>query len=128
MKTYEAIRNHPPDFIVKYRLYSPQEGGRKVTCQHLRCDFKYAEDDPDNHTIYMIHPEFLDESGKPVEENIVLPLEGRASMWILMPEMRANVHRTRAKVGVHGHFVEGSRKIGDVEIESIVGLHENPSA
>jgi len=128
MRTYEEIRKHPPDFIVRYRLYSPSEGGRKVTYQHLRCDFMYAGDDPAKDPIYMIHPEFLDASGRPVEEDVVLPLEGKASMWILVPEMRASVHRSRANVGVRGHFMEGPRKIGDLEIEEIAGLHENPAA
>ncbi len=26
---YEEVRNHPPDFRVRYRLYSKEEGGRK---------------------------------------------------------------------------------------------------
>jgi hypothetical protein len=126
VKTYEQIRGHLPDFIVRYRLYTPSEGGRKVTYQHLRCDFMYEGDDPSIDGIYMIHPEFLDESGNPVDEDVSIPLTGRATMWILLPEMRTMVHRQRAEVGVRGHFMEGSRKIGDVEIEEIVGLHENP--
>lgn len=127
MQKYEEIRKHPPDFIVRYRLYSPSEGGRKVTYQHLRCDFMYAGDDPVKDSIYMIHPEFLDESGQPVEKNVVVPLEGTASMWILVPEMRASVHRSRVNVGVRGHFMEGHRKIGDLVIEDVAALHENPT-
>jgi hypothetical protein len=122
--SYEQIRGHSPDFIVKHRLYSPSDGGRKVTFQHLRCDFMYEGDGPEKDGIYMIHPEFLDESGTPLPEEAEVPLEGNASMWVLVPR----IHRSRAKVGVRGHFMEGSRKVGDVEIVQIKGLLENPAA
>lgn len=124
MKTYGEIRGRKPDFVVSYRLYSPYEGGRKVTYQHLRCDFMYEGDDPVKDGIFMIHPEFLGEDGEPLTEEFPVPLEGMAAMWVLMPEMRASVHRSRAKVGTRGHFMEGARNIGDVKIEAIVGLHE----
>lgn len=128
MKTYEEIRGHKADFLVQYRLYSPSKDGRKVTFQHLRCDFMYEGDDPVKDGIFMIHPEFQGEDGSPIEEEVPVPLEGKASMWILVPESRASVHRSRAKVGTRGHFMEGPRKIGDVTIEEIVGLHENPGS
>jgi hypothetical protein len=98
-----------------------------MTFQHLRCDFLYEGDDPAKDGIFMIHPEFLNSAGEPLQENIDVPLEGRASMWILMPHMRG-LHRDRIKVGTRGHFVEGHRKIGNVEVESIVALHKNPDA
>ena len=128
MRSYSEIRGHGPDFIVKYRLYSPPEGGRKVTYQHLRCDFLYEGEDPQIDGIYMIHPEFLDESGNPMNTGVVVPLEGMASMWILSPQMRSTVHRPRIAIGVRGHLVEGSRKIGDVEVVELKALHENPFA
>ena len=127
MRTYEEIRGHKADFVVKYRLYAPSEGGRKVTFQHLRCDFMYEGVEPQEDGVFMIHPEFLDEHGAPLEDCVIVPLEGKASMWILIPEMRAFVHGSRAKIGMRGHFMEGSRKVGDVKIEQIVGLHENPA-
>ncbi|MES2842668.1 MAG: hypothetical protein V4794_20495 [Pseudomonadota bacterium] len=109
---------------MKYRLYPASEGGRKVTFQHLRCDFMYAGDDPQKDGIFMIHPEFLDEHNAPIGEDVIIPLTGRASMWILSPEMRSEVHRSRAAVGVRGHLMEGARKVADVEIDAIAGLHE----
>lgn len=127
MQTYEQLRGYQADFVVKYRLLAPDDGGRKVTFQHLRCDFLYEGDNPTTDGIFMIHPEFLDAAGQPLQENVVIPLEGRASMWILMPKMRA-FHRARIKVGVRGHFMEGLRKIGNVEVENIVALQENPDA
>ena len=125
MRTYREIRNRPEDFIFKYRLYTPDEGGRKVTYQHLRCDFMYAGDDPVKGGIYMIHPEFLDANGNVVDEKIPLMLEGKATMWVLVEEMKEKVHRSRIKLGTKGYFMEGSRKIGEVEVESIVGLNES---
>jgi hypothetical protein len=128
VRTYEQIRGHGPDFIVKYRLYSPEEGGRKVTFQHLRCDFMYEGEHPTRDGIYMIHPQFLDTNGKAIQDGIQVPLEGNASMWILVPEMRGTVHQERIKVGTRGHFMEGGRKVGDVEVVQIAQLHENPTA
>ena len=126
MKTYERLRGHKSDFIVCYRLFSQSEGGRELTFQHLRCDFMYAGDKPEN-GIYMIHPELLNEAGQPLEDDISVPLKWRASMWIVVPEMREKVHRSRIDVGTKGYFMEGSRKIGEVVVEKIVGLHENPT-
>jgi hypothetical protein len=128
MQTYEQIRGHKPDFIVSYRLYSPAEGDRMMTFQHLRCNFMYEGGEPAMDGLFMIHPEFLDAKGHPLDDRSPVPLHGRASMWILVPEMRAKVHRARLKVGTRGHFTEGSRKIGDVTVESLIGLHENSAA
>jgi hypothetical protein len=87
----------------------------------------YEGDDLRIDGIFMIHPEFIDADGRPITDNIPVPLDGVASMWILIAEMRESVHRLRAKVGVRGHFMEGSRKIGDAEIIRIEGLQENPA-
>lgn len=125
MKTYSEIRKRREDFIVSYRLYPPEQGGRKVTFQHLRCDFMYEDDDPLADGIYMIHPEFLDEYGVPIREDIAISLEGKASMWVLVEEMKEKVHRQRIVVGTRGFFMEGARKIGEVAVEDIIGLSEN---
>lgn len=128
MQPYEQVRGHQSDFLVKYRLYSPSEGGREVTFQHLRCNFLYVGDDPQTDGVFMIHPEFLNASGEPLPEGVPVPLEGTASMWVAVPEMRAKVHRARVAVGVRGHFMEGARKIGDVGITQVLALHDNPAA
>lgn len=58
---YEAIRNHPADFRVKYRLYRPEEGGRKrPPRQGYRSDFAFDEDDLSHPKLYMIFPELED--------------------------------------------------------------------
>jgi hypothetical protein len=127
MKTYAELRNRMSDFIVSYRLYSQNEGGRKVTYQHLRCDFIFEGDDPQKDEIHMIHPEFLDKDGLPITEEVPVPLSGRASMWIIVPEMPNKVYQSRIKIGTRGFFMEGARKIGEVVVDEIVGLYENPA-
>jgi hypothetical protein len=127
VQTYEQIRGHRTDFVVRYRLLAPEDDGRNVTYQHLRCDFMYDGDDPTTDGIFMIHPEFLDAAGRPIDEEDVVPLDGKASMWILVPQMRS-LHRTRIKIGTKGYFMEGPRKVGSVEVESIVALHANADA
>jgi len=125
MKTYEEMRKHKQDFNIKYLLYPQDVGGRKITYQHLRCDFAYEGDDIQETGIYMIHPEFLDEFGVPIEEDIPVPLEGRASMWILVDEMREKIHKKQIKVGTKGYFMEGARRVGEVVVDEVVGLYEN---
>ena len=125
METYQKIRGHRQDFNVKYRLYPPSEGGQQKVFQHLRCDFAYEKDIIEETGIYMIHPEFLDEAGKPFPKDTQVPMEGVASMWILVPEMRKEIHRKRLSVGVKGYFMSGSRILGEVVVSEIVDLHAN---
>lgn len=126
MQTYEQLRKHKADFIVAYRMVAPEDGGREVTYQHLRCDFLYEEDDPQIDGMFMSHPEFLDGNGRPLSKDNPIPLEGRAAMWILIREMR-RFHQTRIELGAKGFFMEGHRRLGAVEVLEIVGLHENPT-
>lgn len=125
MKSYAEIRGHAQDFDVHYRLYSKDEGGQEKVFQHIRCDFAYAEDNIEETGIYMIHPEFLNSNYEPIQEGISVPIEGEASMWIVVPEMRDEVHREKLQIGTKGYFMCGSRKLGEVTVTKIVGLHEN---
>ena len=125
---YADIRGHGPDFLVRYRLYGTAEGGRKKTFQHLRCDWNYDGDDLARDGISMIHPEFLAEDGSVLPPDLEVPLCGIATMWILVPQVRAEVHRERIHAGVRGFFMEGSRKIGEATILQVLDLHKNPSA
>ena len=102
MRTYEELKGHPADFIVSYHLYAPSEGGRKVTFQHLRCDFSYDGYDIATDGIFMIYPEFLGKDGQPIKEGI------------------------RIKIGTRGYFMEGGRKVGSLEVVQVVDLHVNP--
>jgi len=124
---YEKVRKSPPDFRVKYRLYSEEEGGRKnPTFQGLRCDFSYDGDDIQKTGIFAIHPEFEDEFGNIIlDKSLPVSNQGTACMWILFPEMRREVHVHRIVIGVIGYFMAGSRKMGQVEVIEILGLYTN---
>lgn len=124
---YEKVRNHPPDFRIKYRIYSEEEGGRKYPVfQGLRCDFAYDGDDIQHTSIFAIHPEFEDKYGNIIlDRNLPVPILGTARMWILFPEMRREVHINRIKVGVIGYFMGGPRRLGEVEVIEILGLNTN---
>ncbi|GGG69673.1 hypothetical protein [Paenibacillus radicis (ex Gao et al. 2016)] len=124
---YEKVRNHPPDFRIRYRIHSEEEGGRKnPVFQGLRCDFAYDLDDISETSIFAIHPEFEDGYGNIIlDRNLPVPKQGTANMWILIPEMRREVHIHRINVGVVGYFMEGPRRVGQVEVIEIIGLNTN---
>jgi len=126
-KPYEEVRKHPPDFSVRYRFYTEDEGGRtNLVFQGLRCDFSYDGDNIQETGIFCIHPEFEDEFGNIIHtKTLPVPTRGTARMWILFPDMRREVHANRIKVGIIGYFMEGSRRIGQVEVIEILGLIRN---
>jgi hypothetical protein len=116
----------PPDFQVRYRFFTADEGGRiSAPQQHIRWDFLYHDDDPQHDGIYAIWPEFLDSAGNPLPEGPV-PYNGLADMFILNPDMRAQVHRHRIAVGVRGYFVEGPKRVAECEVTKLIGLAESP--
>jgi hypothetical protein len=113
-----------PDFIVKYRFFSIEEGGRKTGTpfQGYRCDFLYENDDPQKDAIFMIWPEFEDSHGNIILENKChVPVEGTARMWILNSDLRAE-HRRRIKPGVKAFFIEGTKKVASLEVIKVVSL------
>jgi hypothetical protein len=117
----------PPDFAVRYRFFTAEEGGLVgAPRQHIRWDFLYQGDDPERDGIYMIWPEFLDRAGNVLPDGPV-PYEGVAHMFILNPDMREQVHRRRMAVGVRGYFVEGSKRVAECEVMELIGLTEIPS-
>ncbi|MNC65119.1 hypothetical protein D3C75_1153810 [compost metagenome] len=76
--------------------------------------------------IYCIHPEFEDEDGNIIlDEDRSVSMSGTARMWILFDEMREKVHKHRIKVGTKGYFMEGPRRVGEVEVTEIIGLFTN---
>jgi len=119
--------HQPHDFVVRYRFYSTEEGGRySLPFQGYRSDFKYA-DKFDGNGAWMIYPEFEDENGEVIQDRFSpVPESGTARMAILSLYGRA-VHRTRIKVGTKGYFVEGSRAVAECEVIEIVGLMTNPA-
>ncbi|NGZ76628.1 hypothetical protein [Saccharibacillus alkalitolerans] len=124
---YEARRGHPHDFRVRYRFYTEEEGGRRsLPYQGYRSDFAYDGDDISQTGIYAIHPEFEDADGEVWRDDEgPVSREGTARMWILFPAMRREVHAKRIAVGIKGFFMEGSRRVGEMEAIEICGLAEN---
>ncbi len=124
-KPYREIRNREPDFKVKYRFYTKDEGGRK-NCpgQGYRSDLSYDGDDIKIDGIFMVHPEFLEnEFDVLMNDEILVPETGFALMWILSDSMR-KFHQERANIGVRCYFMEGPRRVAEAEIVEILGLHD----
>ena len=120
---YEKIRNRPCDFIVKYRFFTIDEGGRKTgpPSQGYRSDFLYDTDNPNTDRIYMIHPEFIYDNGQVILDKSYNSWTGKANMWILNPDFM-QYHRDRIKIGVKGFFMEGATKTAECEVIEVVGL------
>lgn len=118
----------PPDFEVRYRFLSPEEGGRRIglPLQGYKCDWSYIDDNIEKIGIWMIHPEFKDADSNiiPYGENALA--QGTASMYILNPKMRREVHRKRIHLGTKGFFMEGRRKVAEATVVKIIGLYQNP--
>lgn len=93
--------------------------------QGYRSDFSYEGDDPAKGGLYMIHPEFEGIDGRPIPEEARATVIGTARMWIVIHEMREEVHRKRVTVGTRGFFMEGGRCVAEAEVIEILGLHTN---
>ena len=74
----------------------------------------------------MIHPEFLTASGDIEDEGHPVAWKGKATMWILIPEMRREVHQKRVKPGIQGYFMEGNKRVAEAIITKVIALHSNP--
>jgi hypothetical protein len=127
---YAAIRGHSADFEVEYRFFTAEEGGRLSgpAWQHYRCDWAYSGDDIQKDGMFMIHPEFLTDSGELESDGHPVAWTGRATMWILIPEMRQQVHQRRIKLGTQGYFMEGNKRVAEAIVTKIIGLNTNPTA
>lgn len=120
---FESIRNRPCDFIVKYRFFTPEEGGRVTGApiQGYRSDFIYV-DDEEKSRAWMIHPEFLDKDNNVIlDKTIQVASIGNAQMWIVN-ENFFEYHLNRIKIGQKCFFVEGLTKTAECEVIEIVGL------
>lgn len=125
-ESYGVRLNHKADFRVKYRFRSPEEGGRKSgpAYQGIRCDFSIVGETRKQQ--YQIWPEFEDASGDVIQENnIQVPKEGTARMWIIRPEMRP-FHYDKIQPGLKCNFREGALYSADCEVIEILDLKVNP--
>jgi len=121
--SYEQIKNRECDFIVEYRFFSAEEGGRKTgnPIQGYRSDFMYSGDE-NQKQLWMIWPEFLDnENNIILDKSIRVATIGKAKMWIIN-EINQELHRERIKIGLKGFFMEGPHKVAECEVIQIVHL------
>ena len=114
------------DFEATIRILREDEGGRRTPPRNgIRWDICYAEDDPKD-TLWMVWPDFLDESGesRSEEEELSVGVPLPAKMFVLVDQMRADVHRKKAKVGVRFLCHEGSRRVAEGVITKITHLFD----
>jgi hypothetical protein len=114
------------DFEAVIRIYTAAESGRQAPVFNgIRWDFAYAERQPPG-TLYMIWPDFLDDSGhsRPGDAPIPVGVELPARMMILADEMREEVHRARIAPGVRFFCHEGGRRVAEGIVTRVTGLFE----
>jgi hypothetical protein len=111
----EKINNRKPDFKVRYRFFSHDEGGRIQTpYQGYRSDLHYEGEDIKTHGIYMVWPEFLNADGSVLlERETNVSASGEANMWILCYDKMKEYHRAEAIPGRKCWFMEGARKVAE---------------
>ena len=121
---YEKIRNRKPDFLVEYQIIPPEEGGpTRIPFQGCRTDLHYEGEDLQKDGVYIIHPEFLNEDGSVIlDDNVEIPLTGRAYMWIAFFEKMWNYHRQRATPGRRCWFMYGKMKVAHATVIEQIGL------
>lgn len=125
MHNYFKILSHKPyierfgrehDFRVRYKLLTPEEGGRhSLAYQGIRWDFWY-EDHPIGN-LFMIYPEFEQSTGELLQNEIPIESEGFANMWILDLD-NFEYHKKRITKGTQGTFNEG-KPIANCEVVSM---------
>jgi hypothetical protein len=115
------------DFEATIRILTEAEGGRKTSpFNGIRWDFSYAADDSTDQ-LYMIWPDFFSQAGDSLPKDQPLPLstELSARMFIVVDEMREQVHRDRIKPGVEFYCHEGPKRVAIGHVTRITGLHSD---
>ncbi len=85
----------------------------------MRSDFSY-EGYENEENYFCIHPVFLNEDGAVIMDmDTEIPPTGKAQMWALMQERIDEIHRYRAKPGVVGYFMDGSKRIAKAIITEV---------
>jgi hypothetical protein len=121
--SYEKRFNRKCDFVVEYKFIANQSDYQVKLSQGMRSDFSYAEDDEEM-PVYMIWPEFENDSGEIIEDKEAVILNhGRARMWVMLDEQR-QMHKERLTLGQEGYLVAGSHKIAKVKVIDLVSLKD----
>ena len=74
----------------------------------------------------MVWPDFVDESGESRSEEEELPVGVLlpAKMFVLVDQMRAEVHRKKVKIGVRFYCHEGLKRVAEGVITKITHLFD----
>lgn len=122
MKRFDGI----DDFEATIRIFREEEGGRRTPPRNgIRWDLCYADDDP-KETLWMVWPDFLDQSGesRPEEEELPVGVQLPAKMFVLVDAMRSEYHRKKAAVGVRFYCHEGPKRVAEGVITKITHLFD----
>ncbi|MEJ1240317.1 hypothetical protein WBG78_19400 [Chryseolinea sp. T2] len=124
---YEERIKRKPDFRVKYRFYSIDEGGRySFPYQGIRSDFWYehSEHKTNGQSLFIIWPEFENEKEEVIiDRSMPVPKTGTARMWIINDEF-IPYHKGKIELGTKGFFKEGSRSTGECEVIELINIAE----
>jgi hypothetical protein len=122
---YETKIKHKADFRIKYRFYTPEEGGADVIRrQGYKCNFWYGEERPGY--AHIILPEFEDKEGNVIlDTDSRLAAEDTARMWVVFPDTRSQ-HIGKVNVGLKCFLTEGPHKVAECEVIEILDLAINP--
>jgi hypothetical protein len=114
------------DFEAGIRIYTRAEGGRRTPpFNGIRWDLAYADDGPTPPMLYMVWPDFVGPDGRSLPTDRPLPVGPvfPARMYVLMDEMRADVHRGRIAPGVRFFCHEGPQRVAEGVVTRVTGLH-----
>jgi hypothetical protein len=122
------LYNQPPDFEAEVRFLTPEEGGRTgrwgPVRQGYRCDIHW--DDDASGLYYMIWPIFLDESGRELPKDTVIPSVSQAQFYIAYDgELKHKVRQQWLKEGTGFHLCEGAHRVAACRVTKILSLHED---
>ena len=120
---YEEKLKRKPDFRVKYRFYSQEEGGRYILpYQGYRSDFWYDNEEHKKGMSFIIWPEFEDEHGNVItDKSISVREHGTARMWIINDEF-IKYHQGKINIGTIGYFKEGQRSTAECEVIELINI------
>ncbi|MHC2990131.1 hypothetical protein OB13_00410 [Pontibacter sp. HJ8] len=122
-RPYAEIFKSKPVFRVTYTIFSKEEGGRfNLPSPGIRWDFWYEQPAHSKGTLFMFYPEFKDSSGNLITDpTLTVPKYGNARMWILAKE-KIEYHRDKIRIGTHGYFMEGNKKVGACDVIELINL------
>ena len=118
------------DFEATIRILRIDEGGRVSPPRNgIRWDLCYADDDPRD-TLWMVWPDFVDERGgsRPEDEELPVGVNLPAKMFVLIDQMRHQVHRRKARLGVRFYCHEGPKRVAEGVITKITHLFDERKA